>query len=125
MKGRKLSSPHPQRKVQLLNLQRGKKTLLSVVGETSVGQEAQFSQREASVSRPTVRRNLLSPGERFINEKRHAVEEKLAEAAEKRKVLEEKKDEMLPLELIDEGSISFFFLTQFYLQDEHLYSLQY
>ena len=59
------------------------------IGETSVGQEAQWSQREASVSRPTIRRKLLSPGERFIEEKRRAVEEKLAEAAEKRKVLED------------------------------------
>ena len=67
-----------------------KKTVLSV-GETSVRQEAkaQWSQREASVSRPTIRQKLLSPGERFIAEKRHAVEEKLAEAAEKRKVLED------------------------------------
>ena len=37
-----LSSPHPP----------GKKTVLSI-SETSVGQEAQWSQREASVSRPT------------------------------------------------------------------------
>ena len=51
-----------------------KKTVLSA-GEASVGQEAQWSQREASVSRPTIRRKLLSPGERFIEEKRHAVEE--------------------------------------------------
>ena len=65
-----------------------KKTVLSA-GEASVGQEAQWSQREASVSRPTIRRKLLSPGERFIEEKRRAVEEKLAEAAEKRKVLED------------------------------------
>ena len=65
-----------------------KKTVLSV-GEASVGQEAQWSQREASVSRPTIRRKLLSPGERFIEEKRRAVEEKLAEATEKRKVLED------------------------------------
>ena len=36
-----------------------------------------------------IRRKLLSPRERFIEEKRHAVEEKLAEAAEKRKVLED------------------------------------
>ena len=63
-----------------------KKTVLCV-GEGSVGQEA--PQREASVSRPTIRRKLLSPGERFIEEKRRAVEEKLAEAAEKRKVLED------------------------------------
>ena len=41
MKDRKLSSPHPQRKVQLLNLQRGEKTVLSV-GDASVGQEAQW-----------------------------------------------------------------------------------
>ena len=61
-----------------------KKTVLSA-GEASVGQEAQWSQREASVSRPTIRRKLLSHGERFIKEKHHAVEEKLAEAAEKRK----------------------------------------
>ena len=76
MKDRKLSSTRPQRNVQLLNLQQGKKTALSV-GETSVRQEAkaQWSQREASVSRPTIRRKLLSPGERFIEEKRHAVEE--------------------------------------------------
>ena len=88
VKDRKLSSPHPQRKVQLLNLQRRKKVVLSV-GDASVGKEAQWSQREASVSRPTIRRKLLSPGERFIEEERHAVEEKLAEAAEKRKVLED------------------------------------
>ena len=90
MKDRKLSSTRPQRNVQLLNLQQGKKTALSV-GETSVRQEAkaQWSQREASVSRPTIRRQLLSPGERFIEEKRHAVEEKLAEEDEKRKVLED------------------------------------
>ena len=84
---RKLSSPHPQRKVQLLNLQQGKK--LSLVLVRTVGQEAQWSQREASVLHPKIRRKLLSPGERFIEEKRHAVEEKLAEAAEKRKVLED------------------------------------
>ena len=42
-----------------------------------------------SVLRPTIRRKLLSPGERFIEEKRRAVEEKLTEAAEKRKVLED------------------------------------
>ena len=78
MKDRKLSSP--QRKVQLLNLQPGKNTVLSV-GEASVGQEAQWSQREASVSSPTIRRKLLSPRERFIEAKRHAVEGKLAEAA--------------------------------------------
>ena len=36
-----------------------------------------------------IRRQLLSPGERFIAEKCHAVEEKLAKAAEKRKVLED------------------------------------
>ena len=65
-----------------------KKTVLSV-GEASVGQEAQWSQREASVSRPTIRRKFLSPGERFIEEKRRPVEENLAEAAEKRKVLED------------------------------------
>ena len=41
-----------------------KKTVLRVAGQTSVGQEAQCSQREASVSRPTVRRKLLSPGEK-------------------------------------------------------------
>ena len=51
----------PSSLVQLLKLQRGKKTVLSV-GEASVGQEAQWSQREASVSRPTIRRKLLSPG---------------------------------------------------------------
>ena len=45
-----------------------KKTFLSV-GETSVGQEAQRSQREARDSHPTSRRRLLSPGERFIKEK--------------------------------------------------------
>ena len=67
MKVRKLISPHLQRKVQLLNLQRGKKSVLSV-GKASVGQEAQCSQREASVSRPTIRRILLSPRERFIEE---------------------------------------------------------
>ena len=65
-----------------------KKTVVSV-GETSVEQEGQWSQREANLSRPTIRRKLLSPGERFIEEKRHAVEGKLAEAAEKRKVLED------------------------------------
>ena len=37
------------------------KTVLSV-GETSVGQEVQWSQRQASVSRPMIRRKLLSPG---------------------------------------------------------------
>ena len=65
-----------------------KKTVLSD-GEASVGQEAQWPQREASVLRPTIRRKLLSHGERFIEEKRCAVEEKLAEAAEERKVLED------------------------------------
>ena len=64
------------------------KTVLSV-GETSVGQEVQWSQCQASVSRPMIRRKLLSAGERFIAEKCHAVEEKLAKAAEKRKVLED------------------------------------
>ena len=54
VKDRKLGSRHPQRKVQLLNLQRGKKTVLSD-GDASVGQEAQWSQSEASVSRPTIR----------------------------------------------------------------------
>ena len=86
MKDRKLSSP--QRKVQLPNLQQRKNTVLSV-GEASLGQEAQWSQREASVSRPTIRRKLLSPRERFIEAKRHAVEGKLVEAALKRKVLED------------------------------------
>ena len=42
-----------------------------------------------SVSRPTIRRKLLSPGERFIEEKCCAVQEKLTKAAEKRKVLED------------------------------------
>jgi len=65
-----------------------KKTFLSV-GETSAGQEAQRSQHEARDPHPTSRRRLLSPGEGFIKEKRHAIEEKLAEAAEKRKVLED------------------------------------
>ena len=64
------------------------KTVLSV-GETGVGQEVKWSQRQASISRPMIRRQLLSPGERFIAEKCHAVEEKLAKAAEKRKVLED------------------------------------
>ena len=36
-----------------------------------------------------IRRKLLSPGKRLIEEKHHAMEEKLAEAAEKRKVLED------------------------------------
>ena len=36
-----------------------------------------------------IRRELLSPGERLIKEKRRAVEEKLTEAAEKQKVLED------------------------------------
>ena len=49
-----------------------KKTALCV-GETGVEQEPQTSQREASISRPTIRRKLLSPGERFIEEKRHAL----------------------------------------------------
>ena len=65
---RKLSSLHPLRKVQFLNLQRGK-TVLSV-GETSVGQEAQRSQREASISRPTSRRELLSPQWRKIHRRK-------------------------------------------------------
>ena len=85
MKDRKLSSPLPHRKIQLLNLQREKKKTVLSLGEASVGQKAQWSQREASVSRPTITRKLLSPGERFIEEKRRAVEEKLAEATKKRK----------------------------------------
>ena len=36
-----------------------------------------------------IRRELLSPGERLVKEKRRAVEEKLTEAAEKQKVLED------------------------------------
>lgn len=83
MRDRKQSFPRPQRNVQLLNLQRGKKTALSV-GETSVKQEASWSQRVASFSRLMFRRKLLSPGGRFIEEKRHAVEEILSEAAKKR-----------------------------------------
>ena len=47
------------------------------------------SQREASVLQPTIKGKLLSLGERFIEEKRLAVEEKLAETAEKLKVLED------------------------------------
>ncbi|KAL9977483.1 hypothetical protein ACROYT_G014891 [Oculina patagonica] len=65
-----------------------KKTVLTV-DETSVGQEAQRSQFETKDSHPTSRRRLLSPGERFIKEKCRAIEEKLAKAAEKRKVLED------------------------------------
>ena len=66
-----------------------KKTILSVADETSVGQEALSFQHKARHSHPTSRRKLMSPGERFIGEKRHAIEEKLAEAAEKRKILED------------------------------------
>ena len=51
--------------------------------------DKKWSQREASVSRPTIRRKLLSPGERLIEEKHHTMIEKLAEAAEKRNVLED------------------------------------
>ena len=65
-----------------------KKTALCV-GESGVGQEPQTSQREASISRPTIRRKLLSPGERFIQEKRHAIAEKLAQSADERKALED------------------------------------
>jgi len=38
---------------------------------------------------PTIKGKLLSLGERFIEEKRLAVEEKLAETVEKREVLED------------------------------------
>ena len=41
----------------------------------SVEQEAQSSPREASVSHPTSTWELLSPGERFIKEKRHVLYE--------------------------------------------------
>ena len=65
-----------------------KKTALCV-GDSGVDQEPQTFQRETSISCPTIRRKWLSHGERFIQEKRHAIEEKLAEAANKRKVLED------------------------------------
>lgn len=81
MKDRKLSSPHPQRKKTASKSLVRKKSRPYCWRDKWWTRSSQ-SQREASVLQTIIKGKLLSLGERFIEEKRLAPEEKLAEAAE-------------------------------------------
>jgi len=82
VKGCKLSSPHPQRKVQLLNLQRGKKLSLVlarlVLDKKHKGHNVKPETRTQQVDED------YCPLEKDSSKKKcHAIEEKYAEAADK------------------------------------------
>ena len=85
----KFSSSLQKSPASVLNLQRGKKLCLVLARQALDKKYSGHNVKPASRAQRLGENYSVPPGERFIEEKRHATEEKLAEVAEKRKVLED------------------------------------